>query len=398
MSAVGWSMAGTLDAGGSRAAIRWWNPGWIAIVSALALTAVGVLAIETTRPELAGRQMLYGVIGILAAICAAVPDYRRLRPITPILAIGCLFLLVFVLVPAVPEWLVRPRNGARRWINIGITDLQPSELAKVVYVLAAAAWLRPDGRHRTLLGFVRPFLLTLVPVALICLEPDLGTALLFVPTLLAMLFASGARKRHLLAVVTAAVLVVPASYPLLKPHQKDRIDALVAQIQGDRRFEQDIGYQSARAMDLVGAGGVSGRGDEAALLIRHNHLPEAQNDMIFAVIACRWGLLGGAAVMAMLAAAVGACLATAAISRDAYGRMLAIGIGTMLAGQATVNLAMTLGIAPVTGMTLPLVSSGGSSLVTTWVMFGLVLNVAMRRPKSLARRRIFEFADDRGDA
>ena len=397
MSAMGWTASRSIESigGRTRSRLRWWNPGWIAILAALALTVWGAVAIGITRPELASRQALHAAVGLLAAAVVAVPDYRLLRRFTPLLAAICLLLLVVVLVPLVPEWLVRPRNGARRWINLGVTDLQPSELAKVVYVLAAAAWLRPDGVHRTLVGFVRPFAATMVPVVLILLEPDLGTALLFVPTLLALLFAGGARKRHLLAVIVAAGLAIPASYPLLKPHQKDRVDALIAQIQGDRRFEQDIGYQSARAMDLVGAGGVSGRADEAAALVRYNHLPEAHNDMIFAVVACRWGAVGGGAMMALLAAVVGAALATAAISRDAYGRMLAVGIGAMLAVQATVNLAMTVGIAPVTGMTLPFVSFGGSSLVTTWVMVGLLLNVALRRPDSLAPRRIFEFGDER---
>ncbi|MGA1401022.1 MAG: FtsW/RodA/SpoVE family cell cycle protein, partial [Phycisphaerales bacterium] len=243
-----------------------------------------------------------------------------------------------------------------------------------------------------LLGFAKPFLLTLVPVVLILLEPDLGTSLLFMPTLLALLWTSGSRKRHLAAVFVAAVVAVPASYPMLKPHQKARVDALIAQIEGDRRYEQDIGYQSARAMDLVGAGGVEGRGEEAAVLIRHNHLPESHNDMVFAVIACRWGLWGGVAVLGLIAAAVIGAFGAAWVSRDAYGRLLAVGIATMLAGQAVVNIAMTIGLAPVTGMTLPFVSFGGSSLVVTWAMVGLVLNVALRRPPSLAPRRIFEFA------
>ena len=395
MSSLG---ALTLDAGdgveaGSlrRSRLRWLNPAWLMVLAGLALTAFGILAIATTEPELASRQAAYAVVGLLAGAIAAWPDYRRLRRFTPLLAGGCLFLLVFVLVPAVPEWLVRPRNGARRWINLGFTDLQPSELAKVAYVLAAAAWLRIDGEHRRLLGFAKPFLLTLVPVGLILLEPDLGTSLLFMPTLFALLWTSGARKRHLAAVVLAAVVAVPASYPLLKPHQKARVDALLAQIEGDRRYEQDIGYQSARAMDLVGAGGVEGRGEEAAMLIRHNHLPESHNDMVFAVIACRWGLWGGAVTMGLLGVAVIGALGAAWVSRDAYGRLLAVGIATMLAGQAVVNIAMTICLAPVTGMTLPFVSFGGSSLVTTWAMVGLVVNVALRRPPSLAPRRIFEF-------
>jgi rod shape determining protein RodA len=371
--------------------LRWINPAWLMVLAGLLLTAFGVVAIATTKPELASRQVAYAFVGILAAAVAAWPDYRRLRRFTPILAAGCLFLLLVVLVPAVPEWLVRPRNGARRWINLGFTDLQPSELAKVVYVLAAAAWLRIDGEHRRLLGFAKPFVLTLVPVVLILLEPDLGTSLLFMPTLLALLWTSGSRKRHLAAVVVAAAVAVPASYPLLKPHQKARVDALLAQIEGDRRYEQDIGYQSARAMDLVGAGGIDGRGDEAAMLIRHNHLPESHNDMVFAVIACRWGVWGGGAVLGLVAATVLGALGAAWVSRDAYGRLLAVGIATMLAGQAVVNIAMTIGIAPVTGMTLPFVSFGGSSLVVTWTMVGLVLNVALRRPPSLAPRRIFEF-------
>ena len=391
VGAIAWDASDDASASSRRSRLRWINPAWLMVLAGLLLTAFGVVAIATTKPELASRQVAYAFVGILAAAVAAWPDYRRLRRFTPILAAGCLFLLLVVLVPAVPEWLVRPRNGARRWINLGFTDLQPSELAKVVYVLAAAAWLRIDGEHRRLLGFAKPFVLTLVPVVLILLEPDLGTSLLFMPTLLALLWTSGSRKRHLAAVVVAAAVAVPASYPLLKPHQKARVDALLAQIEGDRRYEQDIGYQSARAMDLVGAGGIDGRGDEAAMLIRHNHLPESHNDMVFAVIACRWGVWGGGAVLGLVAATVLGALGAAWVSRDAYGRLLAVGIAAMLAGQAVVNIAMTIGIAPVTGMTLPFVSFGGSSLVVTWTMVGLVLNVALRRPPSLAPRRIFEF-------
>lgn len=396
---IAWSAAAIDERGdaGRRTRVRWLNAGWIACLAGGLLTAFGIAAIGITKPELVPRQAAYAVVGVLAALVAAAPDYRRLRRFTPLLAAACLFLLVFVLVPAVPEWLVRPRNGARRWINLGITDLQPSEVTKVVYVLAAAAWLRIDGGHRTLWGFLKPLILTAVPVVLILREPDLGTSLLFVPTLLAMLWTAGARKRHLLALTLIAAAAVPASYPFLKPHQKARVDALVAQFEGDRRYEQDIGYQSARAMDLVGAGGLEGRGEDAALLIRFNHLPEAHNDMVFAVIACRWGFLGAAAVLAALSLCVGGCLAVAWATRDPYGRMLAIGLGTMIAGQAIVNVAMTVGLAPVTGMTLPFVSFGGSSLVVTWLMVGLVLNIALRPPASLAPRRVFEFSESEED-
>ena len=395
-SVLPWSrLASRLDgldgATSRRRAIRWMNPGWIAAIAGLALSALGVAAIMTVDPTLAPRQVAYTAVGLVAAALVAIPDYRRLRWAVPLFAVLSLGLLVFVLIPAVPQWLVRPRNGARGWINLGVIDLQPAEVAKVVFILAAAAWLRPDGWHRRLMGFAWPFLLTLVPVALILLEPDLGTATLFLPTLVAMLWCGGARKRHLVALVVAAAVAAPLAYPFLKPHQRARIDALVAQLEGDRRFEQDIGYQSARAMDLVGAGGVEGLRAEAAPLIEHNHLPEAHNDMIFPVIACRWGLVGAAGTLGALAVLVGAGLWTASIARDAFGRMIAVGVASMLGFQAFVNVAMTIGLLPVTGITLPFVSYGGSSMLTTWVMVGLVLNVALRRPPRFSRRGVFEF-------
>jgi len=372
-------------------AIRWLNPGWLAVAAGAGLTLLGIAAIGTTHPHLAGRQAVYAAVALVAMLMAAGPDYRRLRRLAPLLSLLAVILLVFVLVPMVPESLVRPRNGARRWINLGVTDFQPSELAKVAFVLTAAAWARRDGGHRSVVGFGKTFLLTLVPVGLILAEPDLGTALLFVPTLLAILWCGGARKRHVIAVLAAAVLATPMAYPLLKPHQKARVDALIAQVQGDRRYEMDIGYQSARAMDLVGAGRVEGTGDRAALLIRHNHLPEAHNDMIFAVVACRWGLEGAGLLLLLLGVLVGAGLWVAAQCRDAYGRLLAVAITAMLATQALVNVAMTVGVAPITGMTLPLVSFGGSSLVVTWILIGLLVNIGLRRPRHLAPRRVLEF-------
>lgn len=376
------------------ASLRWANPAWIGVLAGGGLAAVGVAAVATTHPELAPRQAVYSVVGVAAMALAAAPDYRRMRRLWPLLSLLCVALLLVVLIPGVPESIVRPRNGARRWINLGFTDFQPSELAKVAFVLAAAAWAGEQGRHRRLLGFARPLLLTLVPVLLILAEPDLGTSLLFFPTLLAVLWCAGARKRHVVGVLLAAALAAPLSYPLLKPHQQARVDALLAQVQGDRRYEMDIGYQAARAMDLVGAGGVEGTGDQAALLIRHNHLPEAHNDMVFAVVACRWGFQGGGLLLALFACIAASGVAVALRCRDAYGRLLAIGITTMIAVQAAVNVAMTVGLAPITGMTLPLVSFGGSSVVASWVLLGLLVNVGLRRPPRLAPRRVLEFSSE----
>ena len=162
------------------------------------------------------------------------------------------------------------------------------------------------------------------------------------------------------------MLFVPQVQGLLKPHQQDRVKALVAQVQQDDRYIRDIGYQGHKAMTLVGAGGLTGVGRERAkTLIDFNHLPEEHNDMIFAVVSCRWGLLGGLATWAL------------------FGLLAAAGLVTMLLVQMLINTGMTVGLLPITGMTLPFVSAGGSSLVTAWLTIGLILNVGLRRPRRM---------------
>ena len=372
--------------------IRWLNFGWICVVAAFLLNVLGIVAIGTTEPGFAQKQAMFLPLGLLAATIVAVPDYRRFRRWVPILCLITLGLLVFVLIPMVPEAIVRPRKGARRWINFGITDFQPSELAKVVWMLAMASWFRLRWNIRSIRGFVLPFIITALPVLLILLEPDLGTALLFIPTLLALLVVAGARLWHVGLVILVgvisigSVLFVPQVQDQLKPHQQDRVKALVAQIEGDDRYRRNIGYQGYKAMTLVGAGGLTGVGKEQAeTLIQFNHLPEEHNDMIFAVITCRWGMLGGLATWVLFGIlAIGGYL-TSASARDVFGRLLASGLVTMLLVQMVINTGMTVGLMPITGMTLPFVSAGGSSLVTAWMTVGLVLNVGLRRPRRMER-------------
>ncbi|MDG2424312.1 MAG: FtsW/RodA/SpoVE family cell cycle protein, partial [Phycisphaerales bacterium] len=292
-SAMGYTAA--VHRGGSRhkRGFRWLNPGWLCVVAALALSLLGLLAIGTTHPEMIAKQAVLLVMGFIAGLIVALPHMRWLQKLSMPFMLLVLLLLIILLLPGVPEQIVRPRNGARRWINIGITDMQPSELAKIAMVLLIASWLRFRENHRSLPGLIRPLLMALVPMGLILLQPDLGTALLFLPVCFAMLFAAGARPRHLLIIVLLGMLAGAAMTPMLRPHQRDRIEAMWAQLRGDDQFENDIGYQGARSMMLVGAGGVTGVGDEMATsMLEWNHLPEEHNDMIFAVICTRWGILG----------------------------------------------------------------------------------------------------------
>ncbi len=370
--------------------------GWLCVVAAGLLSLLGAVAIGTVPPEqgephLAMAHLAHLVIGLAAAVVVVVPHYRVTQKMSyPLLAVVVL-ILIFVLIPWVPEAIVRPRNGARRWINVFVTDFQPSELAKIAWVLALASYLRYRENYRRVLGLLLPLAITFIPMALILVEPDLGTAMLFLPTLFAMLIAAGAKLRHLAAVIAIGLTLALAMYPLLRPHQQARINAMLAQAVGDDRYVNDIGFQGDRAMTLVGAGRWTGVGKtHAAALVTYNALPEDHNDMIFAVITCRWGVLGAVAVWGVFLVLCGGGLIIAGQCKDPFGRLVCVGLVAVLFSQMAINTGMTIGIMPITGMTLPFVSAGGSSLVSAWIMVGLLLNIAMRRQRYLAREA-FDF-------
>jgi len=376
--------------------------GWLCVAAAGMLSILGAVAIGTVPPgpgetNLAYAHLAHLVIGLAAAVVVVIPHYRVTQKLSyPLLGVVVL-MLIFVLIPWVPESIVRPRNGARRWINVVVTDFQPSELAKIAWVLALASYLRYRENYRRVLGLLLPLAITLIPMALILKEPDLGTALLFLPTLFAVLVAAGAKLRHLAAVIVIGLTLALSMYPLLEPHQKDRINAMIAQAVGDDQYINDIGFQGDRAMTLVGAGQWTGVGRRhAAAMVIYNALPEDHNDMIFAVVTCRWGVLGAVAVWGMFLVLCGGGLLIAAQCKDPFGRLVSVGLVAVLFSQMAINTGMTIGIMPITGMTLPFVSAGGSSLVSAWIMVGLLVNIAMRRQRYLAKEA-FDF-DGRDEA
>jgi cell division protein FtsW (lipid II flippase) len=368
--------------------------GWIIVIAAVSLTLLGIEAIDTTRPNTAMRQLVLGIVGFVFAFVITFVPQKRLRQSSWWLYVGGLLLLIFLLIPGVPDFIVHPRNGARRWINLRVTDFQPSELVKVAFVLALASHLRFKEHYRRFSGLLVALCVALPPMFLILVEPDLGTAMLFIPSLIAMLIAAGAKYRHLIAIALLAIVAAGSMYPILEPHQKDRIQALIAQVQGDDRFEQTIGYQGARAMTLIGAGKISGVGkEEARELLRANHLPEEHNDMVFAVISLRWGLFGALGTWALyLLLGIGG-LGASLGCKDPFPRLVAVGLTTMILSQMVINTAMTIGLAPITGLTLPFISAGGSSLVVAWLMAGILFGIAMRRDPLMTREG-FKFTDE----
>jgi rod shape determining protein RodA len=379
--------------------IRWAHAGWVTLGASLLLSLIGVYVIDLTAGVNstglgyhATRQLVFLGVGLMCCGIAAFPPSKQVRQLAPLLVIGASVLLVFMLVPFVPESIVTPRNGARRWISLGITDFQPSELAKIAYVLAVALYLRNRKNHRTLFGLMVPAVITVIPMGLIVMEPDLGTALLFLPTLFAMLVAAGARLGHLALIVVVMASIAPAMYPILKPHQQQRLRAMVNQITGDKSEADGINYQGFKSMTLVGAGGVAGLNPALSrAVVDFNELPEDHNDMVFAVIANRFGFLGGISVMALYLAWVGGTLRVASGCRDPFARLVCVGMAALIASQAVFNMGIAVGLLPVTGMTLPFVSYGGTSLLSVFVMTGLIFGIAMRREAPLGRES-FEFS------
>lgn len=392
------------------------NLTWYVLGTALALCFLGVTTIGIASERLASNQSLWVVISLLGMVACIVPHPRQLSVIAIPALVVTVGLLVLLLLPGIPTWLVRPRNGARSWINLGFMDFQPAELAKIIFVMALARYLRYRDNYRTFTGLLVPFIIMFIPVGLILKQPDLGSAMLFPPVLFVMLLAAGAKIRHLSALLTIGFLAVavnvavialdpPTILPngrmmphptstrwmhILKPHQEARIAASISLFKGDNRFSQTTGYQQRMAMMLTGAGGVWGLGDRSRIILEHNWLPERHNDMIFALIVNRWGFVGGAATLLLYLILFYAFLVIAARSKDPFARLTIVGFAGLLFTQASINVAVTIGLMPITGITLPFISYGGSSLLTTFLMVGIVINFASR-PNAMLARPSFEF-------
>ncbi len=388
----------------ARERIAPFNAAWLCVGSGLALSALGVYLIDAgMNPDSSGaelardakRQLVFLAASIVAAAMAALPHHRTVMRLAIPAMVASIGLLIFLLLPGVPSSIVRPINGARAWISFGSFRLQPSELAKIAFVLVVARHLRFRTEHRKFAGLVPPALIAFVPIGLIMLQPDLGTVVLFVPALFAMLVAAGARLRHLTIIVLLAALAAPAAYPLLRPHQQARINALIGQFRGgERQGEQTINYQSFTAQNVMGAGGVTGNSDaHTRALLTYNRLPARHNDMIFAVAVTRFGLLGGVGILLLYLIWFGGAIAAAASCKDPFGRLLVVGLAAFVAAQMVINVGMNVGLLPIIGITLPFLSYGGSSLLTVWLMTGLIFGVALRRPVPPFRPS-FEYGDE----
>jgi len=383
---------------------------WALFAAMTIIIAIGIAFIwsgsladrpEGSMPPYPRKQLLRAMIGLAVFLLALIPHYKRLEnhayPIYAALLAVLALMLAFGPVIA----------HSRRWIRAGPVRIQPSELMKIAFVLALARYLMYRKNYRALSGLAPPMLMTLLPMALILLEPDLGTALIFLPVCFVMLYAAGARARHLitLAVCFAGIALIAffaeeitgamarrrfllqEPVRVLAPYQKARVMGFIT----------GKSYQQKHSVIAVGSGRIFGKGWGRGTQNRYNLLPERHTDFIFAVIAEEAGMLGCLALLGLYFMIVLASFAVAAQVKDPFGRLVTVGLVTAFTVQVLINAAMALRLMPITGLTLPLVSYGGSSLVTTMLSISLIMNVKMHPAPTFARR-IFEFEERPGAA
>jgi cell division protein FtsW len=352
----------------------------------LALTAFGLVMVYSATSASAAlgngnpvgyleRQGTYALVGLVLLVVAARADYHALRALAPTLVVAALVLCAAVLV--VGERI----NGARRWIGFGPAAFQPSELAKLGLIVWVAAYLARNPPPRTLKGLARPIgLLVGVFCLLILLEPDLGTVITIVVMVGGVLLVSGT-PLPTLASAYAIVFTLGAVAAWTSPYRRARLFTFLDPWQDPL----GAGLQNVQAQISLGSGGIFGRGLGQGIEKIH-YLPEAHTDMIFAVIGEELGLVGAAVVVAGYCAFAYAGLRLALQCKDPFGKRLAAGITALISGQAAINLAAVLGLAPLTGIPLPFVSYGGSSLVVALLSVGVLLNIARGGGRTAAAR------------
>ena len=489
----------------------WYRFPWLLLLAALALAGLGVAGIYAATAggedvpfwdSLAARQTVWLAAALGVFVLAMMPSYVRLARWSYVLygvSLAALILLASLKSARVQiPGFIYPINNAYSWIRIPgtATALQPSELMKIAFIMSLAYYLRYRKNYRTFGGLLVPFVMALAPTALILYQPDLGTAMLFLPVLFLMLFAAGAKAKHLAAIIGMGLALVPIFYSSMHGYQRMRIDswlllgcaermhfalaapppvepaaeaagdslprkdvdsgtgypaasaagsktaagpkidktALVEEITGMWRFRlwrlatrvswgkdkgefvdareklfaaldagaspesfevlrrffgamlNESGYQLSQSKIAVGSGGLIGRGWLQGTQTRYGLLPEAHTDFLFPTLAEQFGFVGAAGVVLLYALLCLMGIDVSFSTTEPYGKLLTVGVVALVAAQSALNISMSIGLMPITGIPLPLMSYGGSSLVSSFLALGLLCNVAVRRLYLIAPR------------
>ncbi len=355
------------------------------IVTALVICGFVAISTAVNGSSYTGylrTQFVAAVLGVLVVIILQFYDYRLFREYDLILYSAAIIILSSLLVMGFTA------GGGTRWLSLGPVSFQPSEVAKILMILFFASWLdRNDENIKTFRGFLKHFAFFIPPFVLIVLQNDLGTALVLIFIFIVMFFAAGGRIKHILiffggafAAFTSLILShIFLSTPLIffQPYQINRLIGFI----NPNIDPHGIGYNIIQVKIAIGSGRITGRGFMSGPQNQLNFLPEQHTDFIFAVIGEEFGFIGAAAIIILFMFLLLQLLKVALKAKDSYGKLLTIGVTAMFLFHVMENIGMALGIMPITGIPLPFISYGGSSLVTSLIAVGLVLNVNMRRKK-----------------
>jgi len=352
------------------------------VLSCLFVYSAGYQSGEGSVGGLLARQIVWALVGLGFYAAASAFDYRKIMSFHWWIYSIALLALLLVLFFGTSIY------GAARWFKIGSIMVQPSEFAKLSLIFTLAAWMGdPATDVDELSTFAKAFLLGAIPFALIVMEPDLGTAMVLVPLVLVLLFCAGSPLRPILILIGAggaALLVVilwlrffPDSFPLLADYQKERILVYL-------NVSQDplgAGWNKLQSQIAVGSGGWFGKGYLKGTQNILGFLPRtvAPTDFIYSVVAEETGFAGSGVLLLLYTTVVVRCMRAAVQAQELFGRLLAAGVGTLIFTHSFINIAMTVGLMPITGLPLPLMSYGGSFMVCTMTALGLVQSVYLRR-------------------
>jgi rod shape determining protein RodA len=349
---------------------------------AAALVLLGLMTIYSAGADW-GRQLVWVGLGVVAYGAASWLDYRRLQALAPGIYAAMLLLLVAV------HLVGRSALGARRWLSLAGFPLEPSELSKLLLVVVLAALLSQADRL-SWRRFGIALAMTGPAAALILTQPDLGTTIVFTAILGGTLFMGGARPAQILSLVAAAAVTLPLLPHVLHGYQRQRL-AIFLDPSSD---PLGAGYNLLQARIAVGSGGFFGQGWLHGLQGQLGFVPERATDFVFAIFAEQFGLLGSLVLIALYGALLIRVLGAAAVAPDRFGRMLAAGVFVMVLAQVMENIGMNVGLLPIAGIPLPLISYGGSATITTMAALGIVQSVVLRRPSVAHEPAPFERAGD----
>lgn len=354
---------------------------WKLIFTVLAIFVFGlVILVSATHAQATGnygqiyKQGLAFALGTGMIVLILLFDYNFIGKYYKALYIISLILLFIVLIPVIGA----ERGGARSWLNLGPLDFQTSELVKLTFILSYAKIVESrKDKLNTIKDIIQVAIYAVPFLGLLFAQPDLGTAIVFSCIIAGMLFTAGLDIKLIKKVIIIALVSLPVMYLFMAPHQRDRIEAFLNP--EDPTLKGN--YQVMQSMIAIGSGGTTGKGLYNGSQSQEGFLPVQESDFIFAVIGEELGAVGMAAVIALYAIFLTRMIAIAREAKDFYGTLIVIGVTSMFAYQIIQNIGMTVALIPVTGVTLPFISYGGSSLLTSLANLGLVLNVCMRRKK-----------------